>query len=93
MNASENIAIVGAMQKRSDLCTVQKGMIIGFGAKGRSISVMAKFVNCSRAVVKIYRAWQNGTVQNQQRGKSGAPQSIDEKRERRLQKYVRAAIE
>ncbi|GFT76174.1 hypothetical protein TNCV_914511 [Trichonephila clavipes] len=64
------------MQKRS---TVPKGRIIGLGAKGRSISVMAKFVNRSRAVVKVYRAWQNGTVQNQQRGKWGAPQTIDKK--------------
>ncbi|GFY33665.1 uncharacterized protein TNCV_4593771 [Trichonephila clavipes] len=63
---SENISIVGVMQKRSDLSDVPKGRIIGFRAKGGSISETAEFVNCSRAaVVKVYRAWQNGTVQNQ----------------------------
>ncbi|GBN34945.1 hypothetical protein AVEN_25990-1 [Araneus ventricosus] len=39
------------MQKRSDLSDVQKGMIIGFQAKGGSISETANFVNCSRATV------------------------------------------
>ncbi|GFU16428.1 transposable element Tcb1 transposase [Trichonephila clavipes] len=70
------------MQKRSDLSDVQKGMIIGFRAKGGSISETAEFVNCSRAtVVKVYRAWQNGTVQNQRRGKCGAPRAIDDRGE------------
>ncbi|GIY11971.1 uncharacterized protein CDAR_449251 [Caerostris darwini] len=56
------------MQKRSDLSDVQKVMIIGFRAKGGSISETANFVNCSRAaVVKVYHTWQNGTIQNQQR--------------------------
>ncbi|GFU68105.1 transposable element Tc3 transposase [Trichonephila clavipes] len=79
------------MQKRSDLSDVQKGIIIGFRAKGRSISETAEFVNCSRAaVVKVYRAWQNGTVQNQRRGKCGAPRAIDDRGERRLRRCVRA---
>ncbi|KFM59137.1 Transposable element Tcb1 transposase, partial [Stegodyphus mimosarum] len=66
-------------------------MIIGFRAKGGSISETAEFVNCSRAaVVKVYRAWQNGTVQNQQRGKCGAPRAIDDRGERRLRRCVRA---
>ncbi|GFV38073.1 uncharacterized protein TNCV_1410501 [Trichonephila clavipes] len=79
------------MQKRSDLSDVQKGMIIGFRAKGGSISETAEFVNCSRAtVVKVYRAWQNGTVQNQRRGKCGAPRAIDDRGERRLRRCVRA---
>ncbi|GFV37121.1 transposable element Tcb1 transposase [Trichonephila clavipes] len=69
------------MQKRSDLSDVQKGMIISFRAKGGSISETAEFVNCAHAaVVKVYRAWQNGTVQNQGRGKCGAPRAIDERR-------------
>ncbi|KFM71041.1 Transposable element Tcb1 transposase, partial [Stegodyphus mimosarum] len=79
------------MQKRSDLSDFQKGMIIGFRAKGGSISETAEFVNCSRAaVVKVYRAWQNGTVQNQRRGKCGAPRAIDDRGERRLRRCVRA---
>ncbi|GFY28882.1 transposable element Tcb1 transposase [Trichonephila clavipes] len=79
------------MQKRSDLSDVQKGMIIGFRAKGGSISKTAEFVNCSRAtVVKVYHAWQNGTVQNQRRGKCGAPRVIDDRSERRLRRCVRA---
>ncbi|GFV19463.1 transposable element Tcb1 transposase [Trichonephila clavipes] len=79
------------MQKRSDSSDVQKGMIIGFRAKGGSISETAEFVNCSRAaVVKVYRAWQNGTVQNQRRGKCGAPRAIDDRGERRLRRCVRA---
>ncbi|GFT70127.1 transposable element Tcb1 transposase [Trichonephila clavipes] len=79
------------MQKRSDLSDVQKGMIMGFRAKGGSISEMAEFVNCSRAtVVKVYRAWQNGTVQSQRRGKCGAPRAIDDRGERRLWRCVRA---
>ncbi|GFU10753.1 transposable element Tcb1 transposase [Trichonephila clavipes] len=51
----------------------------------------AEFVNCSRAtVVKVYHAWQNGTVQNQGRGKCGAPRAIDDRGERRLRRCVRA---
>src|SRR5580765_7506239 len=79
------------MQKRSDFSDVQKGMIIGFRAKGESISETAEFVNCSRAVVvKVYRAWQNETVQNQRRGKCGAPRVIDDRVERRLRRCDRA---
>ncbi|GBL86576.1 hypothetical protein AVEN_194831-1 [Araneus ventricosus] len=79
------------MQKRSDLSDVQKGMIIGFRAKGGSIPETANFVNCSRAaVVKVYRAWQYGTIQNQRRGTCGAPRAIDDRGERRLRRCVRA---
>ncbi|GBO03171.1 hypothetical protein AVEN_201717-1 [Araneus ventricosus] len=79
------------MQKRSDLSDVQKGMIIGFRTKGGSISETANFVNCSRAaVVKVYRAWQYGTIQNQRRGTCGAPRAIDERGERKLRRCVRA---
>ena len=86
------------MQKRSDLSDIQKGMIIGFRAKGGSISETANFVNCSRAaVVKVFRAWQNGTIQNQRRGKCGAPRAIDGRGERRLRRCVlknrRATVE
>ncbi|GBM03094.1 hypothetical protein AVEN_64744-1, partial [Araneus ventricosus] len=89
--ASESISIVGVMQKRSDLSDVQKGMIIGFRAKGGSISEAANFVNCSRAaVVKVYRAWQYGTIQNQRRGTCGAPRAVDDRGERRLRRCVRA---
>ncbi|GBN51567.1 hypothetical protein AVEN_28283-1 [Araneus ventricosus] len=89
--ASESISIVGIMQKRSDLCDVQKGMIIGFRAKGGSISETENFVNCSRAtVVKVYRAWQYGTIQNQRCGTCGAPRAIDDRGERRLRRCVRA---
>ncbi|GFX48652.1 transposable element Tcb1 transposase [Trichonephila clavipes] len=59
-------------------------MIVGIRAKGGSISERAKFVNCSRG---IYRAWQNGTVQNQRHGKWG---TIDDSGERRLWRYGRA---
>ena len=91
VRASENISIVGVMQKRSDLSDLQTGMIIGFWAKGGSIPETAKFVNRSRAVVlKVYCAWQNGTVQNQRRGKCGAPRVIDDRGERRLRRCVRA---
>ncbi|GIY57998.1 transposable element Tcb1 transposase [Caerostris darwini] len=79
------------MQKSSDLSDVQKDMIIGFRAKGGSISETANFVNCSRtAVVKVYRAWQNATIQNQRRGTCGAPRAIDDRGERRLRRCVRA---
>ncbi|GBM98618.1 hypothetical protein AVEN_242620-1 [Araneus ventricosus] len=79
------------MQKRSDLSDVQKGMIIGFRAKGGSISETANFVNCSRAaVVKVYHAWQYGTIQNQRRGTCDAPRAIDDRGERRLRRCVRA---
>ncbi|GBN57732.1 hypothetical protein AVEN_130996-1, partial [Araneus ventricosus] len=79
------------MQKRNDLSDVQKGMIIGFRAKGGSISETVNFVNCSRAaVVKVYRAWQYGTIQNQRRGTCGAPRAIDDRGERRLRRFVRA---
>ncbi|GFY19621.1 transposable element Tcb1 transposase [Trichonephila clavipes] len=73
------------------LSDVPKGRIIGFRAKGGSISETAEFVNCSHAAgVKVYRAWQNGTVQNQGRGKCGAPRAIDDRGERRLRRCVRA---
>lgn len=53
-------------------------MIIGFRAKGGSISETAQFVNCSRAtVVKVYREWTNGTLANKRRGNCGAPRVID----------------
>ncbi|GBM09082.1 hypothetical protein AVEN_27188-1 [Araneus ventricosus] len=79
------------MQERSDLSDVQKGMIIGFRAKGGSISETANFVNCSRvAVVKVYRAWQYGTIQNQRRGTCSVPRAIDDRGERRLRRCVRA---
>ncbi|GBO39348.1 hypothetical protein AVEN_237553-1 [Araneus ventricosus] len=80
--ASESISIVGVMQKRSDLSDVQKGMIIGFRAKGGSVLETANFVNCSRAaVVKVYRVWQYGTIQNQRHGTCGAPWAIDDRGE------------
>ncbi|GFU75016.1 RNase H domain-containing protein [Trichonephila clavipes] len=48
----------------------------------RSISEMARFVNSSRATMaKVYHAWQNKTVQNQRRGKCGAPPAIDDRGE------------
>ncbi|GBN81343.1 hypothetical protein AVEN_1372-1 [Araneus ventricosus] len=79
------------MQKRSDLSDVQKGMIIGFRAKGGSISETANFVICSRAAaVKVYRAWQYGTIQNQRRGTCGPPRAIDDRGERKLRRCVRA---
>ncbi|GBN27246.1 hypothetical protein AVEN_234878-1 [Araneus ventricosus] len=66
-------------------------MIIGFRAKGGSISETANFVNCSCAsVVKVYRAWKFGTIQNQRRGTCGAPRAIDDRGERRLRRCVRA---
>lgn len=64
-------------------------MIIGFPAKGGSISETANFVNCSRAAVgKVYRALQNDTIQNQRRGNCGAPRAIDDRVERRLRRCV-----
>ncbi|GBN00226.1 hypothetical protein AVEN_38742-1 [Araneus ventricosus] len=79
------------MQKRSDLSDVQKGMIIGFRAKGGSISETANFVNCScAAMVKVYRAWQYDTIKNQRRGTCGAPRATDGRGERRLRRCVRA---
>ncbi|GFW19190.1 transposable element Tcb1 transposase [Trichonephila clavipes] len=51
------------MQKRSDLSDFQKGMIIGFRAKGGSISETAEFVNCSRAVMRCVRADRRATVE------------------------------
>ncbi|XP_055928141.1 uncharacterized protein LOC129959346 [Argiope bruennichi] len=66
-------------------------MIISFRAKGGSISKTVNFVNCLRvAVVKVYRAWQNGSVQNQRIDKCGAPQTIEDRGERRLRRCVRA---
>ncbi|GBM98063.1 hypothetical protein AVEN_121490-1 [Araneus ventricosus] len=66
-------------------------MIIGFRAKGGSISGTGNFVNCSRAaVVKVYRAWQYGTIQNQRRGTCGAPRAIDDRGEQRLWRCIRA---
>ncbi|GBN92122.1 hypothetical protein AVEN_80942-1 [Araneus ventricosus] len=71
--------------------SAKSGHVIGFRAKGGSISETANFVNCSRAaVVKVYRAWQYGTIQNQRRGTCGAPRAIDDRGERRLRRYVRA---
>ena len=47
--------------------------------------------------VKVFRAWQNGTIQNQRRGKCGAPRAIDGRGERRLRRCVlknrRATVE
>nr|XP_042895018.1 uncharacterized protein LOC122268773 [Parasteatoda tepidariorum] len=73
-------------------------MIIGLRTKGGSISETTDFVNCSRAaVVKVYRAWQNGTIQNKRRGTCGAPRAKDSRGERRLRRCVqtnrRATVE
>ncbi|GBM38689.1 hypothetical protein AVEN_54727-1 [Araneus ventricosus] len=77
------------MQKCSDLSDIQKGTIIGFRAKGGSISETANFVNCSRAaLLKVYRAWQYGTIQNQRHGTCGAPRATDDRGERRLRRCV-----
>ncbi|GFW56017.1 uncharacterized protein TNCV_374231 [Trichonephila clavipes] len=79
------------MQKWSDLSNSQKGAIIEFRAKDVSISKTAKFVKGLRAAaVKVYRAWQNGTVQNQRRDKCGTLRGINDKGKQRLRKYVRA---
>ncbi|GFV06291.1 hypothetical protein TNCV_2229271 [Trichonephila clavipes] len=39
--------------QQNDLSAVQKGMIIGFWAKGGNISEMAKFVNCLRSEMHV----------------------------------------
>ncbi|GFU67693.1 transposable element Tcb1 transposase [Trichonephila clavipes] len=71
--------------------TSKKGHGHGLSGQGWKHFETAEFVNCSRAaVVKVYRAWQNGTVQNQRRGKCGAPRAIDDRGERRLRRCVRA---
>ncbi|GFT13555.1 transposable element Tcb1 transposase [Trichonephila clavipes] len=68
-----------------------KGHDHWLSGQGWNISETAEFVNCSHAaVVKVYRAWQNETVQNQGRGKCGAPRAIDDRGERRLRRCVRA---
>ncbi|KAM9294444.1 protein FAM177A1 [Gastrophryne carolinensis] len=78
------------MGKNSDLSDLQKGMIIGFRAKGGSISETAQFANCSRAaVVKVYREWSNGTIADRRRGNCGAPRAIDASGERWLQKCMK----
>lgn len=60
---SENIAIVGVMQKRSELSHVQKGMIIGFRDKVGIIFETANSVNSSYAAkVNIYHAWHNALL-------------------------------
>ncbi|XP_055944462.1 uncharacterized protein LOC129975424 [Argiope bruennichi] len=88
---SENTSVLAVVQKRSDLSDVQKDMIIVFVDKGGGISETANFINCSRAaVMKIYHAWQNGTIQKQLRGKCGTPRAIDGRGERRLWRCVRA---
>ncbi|GBO01956.1 hypothetical protein AVEN_232315-1 [Araneus ventricosus] len=66
-------------------------MIIGFRAKGGSISETANFANCPRAaVVKAYRAWQHGTILNQRRGTCSAARPIEDRGERRIRRCVRA---
>ncbi|GFX96737.1 hypothetical protein TNCV_1647721 [Trichonephila clavipes] len=53
-----------------------------FSAKGGNITETAKFVKRScTTMVKVCHARQNGTVQNQWRGKCGAPWAIDERGE------------
>ncbi|KAJ8871893.1 hypothetical protein PR048_028233 [Dryococelus australis] len=73
-----HIVLPAAMGKGSDLTELQKVMIIGFRAKGGTISETAAFVNCQCAsVVKVYRQWTNGTNENNRRGNCGAPRTID----------------
>ncbi|GFV82107.1 DDE_3 domain-containing protein [Trichonephila clavipes] len=65
------------MQTCQELSEVQNGIIFGFREKVGSIFETAKFVDCSCVtVVKVYHAWQNGTVQNQWRGKCGVRRAI-----------------
>lgn len=58
-------------------------MISGFRAKDGSIFEMADFVNCScAAVIKVYRSWQNVSIENQQCDKFSAMRVIDNGGER-----------
>lgn len=58
-------------------------MIIGFRAIGGSISETANFINCSRAtMVRVYHAWQTGTIENRLCDKYSAPRTIDDRGER-----------
>ncbi|GFU17422.1 transposable element Tcb1 transposase [Trichonephila clavipes] len=77
------------MQKRSDYPT-SKGHDHWRSGQGWKHFETAEFVKFACRRSKVYRAWQNGTVQNQGRGKCGAPRAIDDRGERRLRRCVRA---
>ncbi|GFW85413.1 transposable element Tcb2 transposase [Trichonephila clavipes] len=85
------ITLHGGLIPNEAIYPTSKGHDHWLSGQGWKHFETAEFVNCSHAaVVKVYRAWQNGTVQNQGRGKCGAPRAIDDRGERRLRRCVRA---
>ncbi|GBM10007.1 hypothetical protein AVEN_23995-1 [Araneus ventricosus] len=79
------------MCKSRDLTDIEKGMIIGYRARGGSISETAAFVKCSRsAIVNVHNNWKNQEGVEYRRANCGAPQAINDRGERRLRRQVKS---
>ncbi|GBN99020.1 hypothetical protein AVEN_23185-1 [Araneus ventricosus] len=79
------------MGKSHDLTDIEKGMIVGYRARGGSISETAAFVKClSSAVVNVYNNWKNQEGVQSRRANCGAPRAINDRGERRLRRLVKS---
>ncbi|GBL85077.1 hypothetical protein AVEN_221308-1 [Araneus ventricosus] len=79
------------MGKSHDLKDIEKGMIIGYRARGGSISETAAFVKCSRsAVMNVYNNWKNQEGAQSRLANCGTPRAINDRRERRLRRLVKS---
>ncbi|GBO17027.1 hypothetical protein AVEN_160365-1 [Araneus ventricosus] len=78
------------MGKSRDLTDIEKGMIIGYRARGGSISETAAFVKCSRsAVMNVYNNWRNLEGVMSRLANCWAPRAINDRSERRLRRLVK----
>ncbi|GBN02497.1 hypothetical protein AVEN_185897-1 [Araneus ventricosus] len=79
------------MGKSRDLTDIEKGMIIGYRARGGGISETAAFVKCSRSVVvNVYNNCKNQEDAQSRRANYGAPRAINDRGERRLRRLVKS---
>ncbi|GBL76534.1 hypothetical protein AVEN_86457-1 [Araneus ventricosus] len=79
------------MGKSRDLTDFEKGMNIGYRARGGGISETAAFVKCSRsAQVNVYNNWKNHEGVQSRRANCGAPRAINDRGERRLRRLVKS---
>ncbi|GBO32847.1 hypothetical protein AVEN_38919-1 [Araneus ventricosus] len=79
------------MGKSRDLTNIEKGMIIGYRARGGGISETAAFVNCSHsAIANVYNNWKNQEGVQSRRANCGAPWVLNDRGERRLRRLVKS---
>ncbi|GBM15470.1 hypothetical protein AVEN_142128-1 [Araneus ventricosus] len=83
--------MIAVLDKSHDLTDIEKDMIIGYRARGGSISETAAFMKCSpSAVVNVYNNWKNQEGVQSRRTNCGEPRAINDRGERRLRRLVKS---